>query len=76
MCIRDSPQDLLEADEGDGTEAGLSPLGLAAALAAKRGYRLNRGRGAPDTHRAGLELLKDVVDGVVCLAVSPPVEAA
>ena len=43
-----------------------------AALAMKKGYRLNRGRGAPDVHRAGLEVLRDAVDGVVCLAFLPP----
>ena len=54
-------------------EAGrLSPMGFCAALASKKGYRVNRGRGAPDTHRAGLEVLRDCVDGVLCLAFDPP----
>ena len=28
--------------------------------------------GALDAHRAGLEILRDCVDGVVCLAFAPP----
>ena len=51
----------------------LSPLGFCAALAERKGYRLARGRGALDVHRAGLEVLRDCVDGAVCLAfVDPP----
>ena len=49
----------------------LSPLALCAALAVKRGYTLRRG-GAPDVHRAGLEVLRDCVDGALCLAFAPP----
>ena len=45
-----------EHEEADEAAGELSPLGLCTALAAKRGYRLNRGRGAPDPHRAGLEV--------------------
>ena len=31
-----------------------------------------RGRGAPDPHRAGLEILKDTIDGALCLTFAPP----
>jgi len=41
----------------------LSPLGFCQALAERKGYKTQRGRGAPDPHRAGLEVLKDTVDG-------------
>ena len=41
-----------------------------------RGYRLARGRGALDVHRAGLEVLRDCVDGAVCLAFVDPPPAA
>lgn len=33
------------------------------ALAERKGYKTQRGRGAPDPHRAGLEILKDTIDG-------------
>jgi len=64
-----SPRDIDEADE---EEEHLSPLGFCTALAAKRGYRMAKGRGAPDPHRAGLEILTDAADGVLCLAFDPP----
>ena len=54
----------------------LSPLGFCAALAERKGYRLARGRGALDVHRAGLEVLRDCVDGAVCLAFVDPPPAA
>jgi ribosome biogenesis GTPase A len=57
-----------DLDDGD----DLSPLGLCMALAERKGYRLARGRGALDPHRAGLEVLRDCVDGAVCLAFHPP----
>ena len=41
------------------------------ALAEKKGYMLSRG-GAPDIQRAGLEIIKDIVDGVVCMRFDPP----
>ena len=50
----------------------LSPLGFCDALALKRGYRINRGKGGADTHRAGLEVLRDCVDGLLCLAFAAP----
>ena len=46
-----------------------SPLSICEALAVKRGY-LNHG-GVPDTHRSGLEILRDAVDGVICLHYLP-----
>ena len=54
------------------TAAELSPLGFCDALALKRGYRINRGKGGADTHRAGLEVLRDCVDGLLCLAFAAP----
>ena len=50
----------------------LSPLGFCQALAERKGYKTQRGRGAPDPHRAGLEVLKDTVDGALCLSFAPP----
>ena len=41
------------------TAAELSPLGFCDALALKKGYRIARGRGGADTHRAGLEVRRD-----------------
>jgi len=61
-----------DAEEADESLESLSPLGFCIALAAKKGYRLSRGRGAPDPHRAGLEVLRDAVDGALCLAFAPP----
>ena len=65
--LRTQVEDLAE-EEGQ----SLSPLSFCLALAERKGYRLARGRGALDAHRAGLEILKDCVDGVVCLAFVPP----
>ena len=50
----------------------LSPLGFCDALAIKRGFRIARGKGGADTHRAGLEVLRDCVDGLLCLSFAPP----
>ena len=61
------PQDL----DDDGDEPP-SPMGFCMALAQRKGYRIARGKGALDPHRAGLEVLKDCVDGACCLAFSPP----
>lgn len=57
------------ADEEDGF---LSPHGFCLALAERKGYAIARGKGSLDPHRAGLEVLKDCVDGAVCLAFAPP----
>ena len=54
-------------DEGE-----WSPLAICEALGDKRGYMLSRGGGAPDVHRAGLEIIRDCVDGIVCLCFHPP----
>ena len=51
-------------------EAHWSALALCEALGDKRGYMVSRGGGAPDVHRAGLEIIRDCVDGIVCLCFS------
>jgi len=56
----------------DVAEEELSPVHFCMALAERKGYRIARGRGALDLHRAGLEILKDCVDGAICLAFEPP----
>ena len=48
-----------------------SPEMLCEALAEKKGYMLSRS-GAPDIQRAGLEVITDIVDGVLCLRFDPP----
>ena len=53
-------------------EAHWSALALCEALGDKRGYMVSRGGGAPDVHRAGLEIIRDCVDGIVCLCFQPP----
>jgi hypothetical protein len=63
------PQAAAMADEEGGQ---LSPHGFCLALAERKGYAIARGKGALDPHRAGLEVLKDCVDGAVCLAFVPP----
>jgi len=50
----------------------LSPYLFCTALAERKGYRIARGRGSLDLHRAGLDVLKDTVDGALCLAFEPP----
>jgi hypothetical protein len=49
-----------------------TPYALCGSLADKRGYTLQRGGGAPDMHRAGLEMINNVADGVILLAFPPP----
>ena len=62
-----------QADAMAEEEGGhLSPLGFCLALAERKGYAIARGKGSLDPHRAGLEVLKDCVDGAVCLAFAPP----
>ena len=46
--------------------AAASPIDLFAASTPQGGG------GAPDVHRAGLEVLRDCVDGALCLAFAPP----
>eukprot|EP00929_Paragymnodinium_shiwhaense_P044932 TRINITY_DN23021_c0_g1_i1.p1 TRINITY_DN23021_c0_g1~~TRINITY_DN23021_c0_g1_i1.p1 ORF type:complete len:575 (+),score=122.53 TRINITY_DN23021_c0_g1_i1:67-1791(+) len=48
-----------------------SPLNILEAYAEKHKYFMSRS-GAPDIHRAGLELLRDAVDGALLLAYEPP----
>mmetsp|Transcript_16621 Transcript_16621/g.19917 ORF Transcript_16621/g.19917 Transcript_16621/m.19917 type:complete len:511 (+) Transcript_16621:185-1717(+) len=48
-----------------------SPYGIIGTLADKKGYTLSKG-GGPDLHRAGLEIIRDVVDGYVLLVWNPP----
>ena len=61
----------LAAALGDDEEP-LTPHGVCVVLAERKNYRIARGRGAPDVHRAGLEVLRDCVDGVLCLSFEPP----
>ena len=49
-----------------------SALAVCEALGDKRGYMTSRGGGAPDVHRAGLEIIRDCVDGIVCLCFHSP----
>ena len=51
-----------------------TPYAVCGAIADMRGYTMARGGGAPDVHRAGLEIITDVVDGVVLLAFEPPAD--
>lgn len=48
-----------------------SPMAICEALAEKKGYSLSRSCGAPDIHRAGLEIIRDCIDGIVCLTFNP-----
>jgi len=47
-----------------------SPYAICGTFANKHGYTIEGG--GPDFHRAGLEILRDTVDGLVLLAFSPP----
>ena len=60
----------IREEDREGDDDPLSPLALCAALAVKRGYTLRRG--GARRHRAGLEVLRDCVDGALCLAFAPP----
>lgn len=48
-----------------------TPWSICEAYAEKRGYRTDR-RGRPDHQRAGSELVRDTVDGIVPLFFLPP----
>lgn len=48
-----------------------TPLAILEAYAEKHKYHIPRS-GAPDVHRAGLEILKDAKDGAMLLAYEPP----
>jgi ribosome biogenesis GTPase A len=54
----------------DPEEKHWTPYYICEAYANKRGYYLKKGR--PDVHRAGLEILKDCVDGVISISWPPP----
>jgi len=56
-------------DHGEAEE--WSPYLICEALALRRGY-FNSRSGRPDVHRAGLEILKDCVDGNLVLSWPPP----
>jgi ribosome biogenesis GTPase A len=60
--------DWYEDEDGKGQ---WSALAICESLGDKRGYTLSRGGGAPDVHRAGLEIIRDCVDGIVCLCFHP-----
>eukprot|EP00392_Amoebophrya_sp_AT5.2_P001736 g1738.t1 len=48
-----------------------SPQRILEAFADKKNFILARS-GAPDIHRAGLEIIRDCVDGVLCWQIKPP----
>lgn len=54
----------------DPEEKHWTPFYICDAYAHKRGYYLRKGR--TDVHRAGLEILKDCVDGVISISWPPP----
>jgi ribosome biogenesis GTPase A len=49
-----------------------SPYAFLGCLADKRGYTLQMGGGAPDMHRAGLETINDICDGIILICFPPP----
>jgi len=49
-----------------------SPYAFCGSLADKRGYTLQRGGGAPDMHRAGLETINDICDGIILICFPAP----
>jgi ribosome biogenesis GTPase A len=49
-----------------------SPYAFLGSLADKRGYTLQMGGGAPDMHRAGLETINDICDGIILICFPPP----
>lgn len=53
------------------TQQDWTPWSICEAYAEKRGYRTDR-RGRPDHQRAGSELVRDTVDGIVPLFFLPP----
>lgn len=56
------------------SDQGWTPQAICEAFAEKKRYFLKRG-GAPDVHRAGLEIIRDAVDGALLVAFRPPDEA-
>ena len=55
----------------DQTVTKWTPRMILEAYAVKKSYYVGKG-GVPDATRAGSELLKDIVDGIVLLAFTPP----
>ncbi|CAD7966458.1 unnamed protein product [Amoebophrya sp. A25] len=53
------------------TSLSWTPALLLESYAEKKHYTLARS-GSPDIHRAGLEIIRDCVDGVVCWRIPPP----
>ena len=51
-----------------------SALTFCEALGDKKGYTLSKGGGAIDIHRVGLEIIRDCVDGIICLSFQPPID--
>jgi hypothetical protein len=47
-------------------------IGVVGSLADKKGYMVSGRGGGPDMHRAGLEIIRDTVDGFVLLSFAPP----
>lgn len=61
----------LKLDEDDyGDE--WSPYSFLGSLADKRGFTIRGVGGAPDIHRAGLDFINDVCDGIILLCFPPP----
>jgi hypothetical protein len=66
----------LDGSSGAAREAALRPRfvwsawRICEALAAKKGWREDAGR--PDTFRAGMQIIKDVIEGRICLYFVPP----
>ena len=54
-------------------DEGWSALTFSEALGDRKGYTLSKGGGAIDTHRVGLEIIRDCVDGIICLSFQPPI---
>ena len=57
--------------EDDSGKGDWSALAICEALGDKKEYTLSRG--GIDIHRAGLEIIRDCVDGIVCLCFYPPI---
>jgi ribosome biogenesis GTPase A len=64
-------QPLTTTFEGIEEELEWTPWTMCEAYAVKRGYRTDR-RGRPDHQRAGAELIRDTVDGIVPFYFFPP----
>ena len=65
------PEGIEVTYEDENGKGKWSAFAICEALSEKRGYTLSRGGGAPDVHRAGLEIIRDCVDGIVCLCFHP-----